>query len=1450
MAANPIDQAMAGGGPAGPTIGAASNPIDRIMAQHGQGPGVNPIDAAMNPQLAAAAHPNKSLVGQLGDIIQSAPSGLFHFVTDALTDPGAGAMLGATIGSIVPGPGTAIGAAIGGAIGGVGYGVRGAVTQHWDLPATQRFLSSIGSTAQDVANPSRFAQASANGTIVSKIIGDVGNVALAAGGASKALDAAAGGTLSDAVAAQNAADAAAKAADQANTALQQAEERFGPAATANDPIATQQLEDARMAAFKTAAAADEWSLRAQNAVSSAGTALKAYRMADSIARLGNAGAFAPAKVWTKPAGFVARYTGKLLGPTISKALDKYAPGLKDTLANAAQHVSDWNAANKMIEYHMDKTTGLEAGVRRAVLDIGQTLGRDAPPAAGEAAILDLLRVPEAIEPARAALSAAGHADIGEQLVDHVISDPELGISREAYDLAAQLRDGTLERTNPELYARLRQAQEIYRNTMGANSPMTERYLSNVGGMRPISERAMAERQWEVTGTTPRPSALEEVGRRGEQMYERATQAVEERGAKLAKVQAKEKVAPEAQAKPGDALAADYMEAHRLAEMVVDRVRGTPLTPGAPKEILDHLLGRDTAGIPRHVLIEELRERLFANREGRSGNPAMDTLARQGNWQGLGIRPGQRGLEAVRSAASRRGQIEALQEMQQRAGARAEASELNATYARFRPPSEEAVRLHGPEEAYQAELSREGMGYESRREPGVSPRRLGRMEGEEAGAGHVLDTAFRVERRVGRDVTERTATAGARGARQQGAVFKQGTQEGARMERTAKAARDLGIAQRHLDRIPEILQRRLQYVSDKLTNAPARYRDVIVTARKANAELSRMADEADQLAPGAGDTIRAAMAEIPDTLTKAVDRGVNPEYVIGRRPGREPPTGEGWARQAYQLPRRGRTGEETVKRTAAIPKSFAEVGRLNVARIRQQVENEAATAMERAFGTSVRVELSQQKEDGTLGELPRMTAGEMDRAMSDRGFVAWDPKNPFGKVPSHEVTADTRYIPEAIYKGFQRHFGQGGKAEQFFQNYYDRPMRAWKASVLALTTRWHISHIIGHALSGTLGAGIDPGRYVARIFEARRLLRDNPELVPPELLSRGLTAAESQAQQIEENPPRTVVGRVAMRSYNRVAWMDDMQRVAIWLERRNTLSDKELIDFRRQHPELSHLTPGQIRDQAAIRLSLRAAGDFTHLHPFERQVMRRVFPFYTWLRHITQLAFHLTASDPLRVVWMLHLADLYGDKQPFPFMQGTVSLGGGHYLRLPKINPFQELALSPGDLLKNLTPFLTVPAQLAGRDLKTGNLLGRAPGTYRLDAYGKPEATGQDLGGAAYLLANQVPQLRLARELYESATGGVRERYPSGQEVRVHGQTQYSHPGFLAGAGSSLGSFAGIPQVEKVNVAREAQIVNRRIQLNAKSARRYNASGGSTFKLPKAGAQVAGNPIDAALARGR
>jgi hypothetical protein len=533
---------------------------------------------------------------------------------------------------------------------------------------------------------------------------------------------------------------------------------------------------------------------------------------------------------------------------------------------------------------------------------------------------------------------------------------------------------------------------------------------------------------------------------------------------------------------------------------------------------------------------------------------------------------------------------------------------------------------------------------------------------------------------------------------------------------------------------------------------------------------------------------------------------------------------------------------------------------------EELEADGVTINERGVPDGYR-KVPQENAEAAAVYLPHDIANggrALAQAMDDAGYVAWDPASMLEKVPHDQVNGRTVFIPEVAFNNFRRYYGSGGRAEQFAKRFYDAPMRAWKASILALSPRWHVGNVLGNATMAMVGTGMDPVTYARRMREAYDLMKrdaDSPvELVDPSLTKRGLTAEDLMKS--EESGRTNLVSRLVRKSYEFNGIVDDTNRLAIYLEQMDRLTPTDILHFKSRHPEFANMPEAQVRNEAAIRYSLDVAGDFTRLTPMERQVFRRVIPFYPWIRHITKLAYRLPVTAPTRVAWLMHLSDLYGDEAPLPFLEGSVPLGGENFLRLPNLNPFGDV-LNPGEtaggagplgITSSISPGISLPLLgLTGFDTRTVNQVRRAPGTGNLDEYGRPMWTPLSPTELTYQLANLSPQLRTLRGAREAVLeGGVKMRYPTGQPVRLDGEDQYAvggpdapRLGGMTGRqqalGQTFGQFLGTPYLQHVDVADIEARAREREALNAASRERYEGGSTTGKKQERSGRKK--NPLD-------
>lgn len=498
-------------------------------------------------------------------------------------------------------------------------------------------------------------------------------------------------------------------------------------------------------------------------------------------------------------------------------------------------------------------------------------------------------------------------------------------------------------------------------------------------------------------------------------------------------------------------------------------------------------------------------------------------------------------------------------------------------------------------------------------------------------------------------------------------------------------------------------------------------------------------------------------------------------------------------------------------------------------------------------------------------------------MKKRGYVAWNPASLFDTVPADQVKLSTTFVPEPLLTRFKNQIGPASEIEKAFRKFYDKPMRVWKDQVLALSPRWHVNNIIGGMVTATAGGGINPltyGRNFAKATKILRAMHDDGRLAALEKsdpegaqlalhmdprIHQGSEAAALGAGtdlNIENKPKlpsraksKLVRGYKAAtgKSYEFNGFVDDANRLAVFLTERDRMTNAQLAEWVRRNPDLGYsFGKGQhglegIRDELAVRQSLKVVGDFTRLSKLERTVIRRVLPFYPWMRHITKLALRMPAVAPVRVAWMMHLAEVFGEAPAFPFLTGYLPMGAEaadqsrEYLHIGNVNPFQDIGYGsqgssdwsitdiPGGVASNASPAITAGAALGlGIDLRTGSQLTRPAGSYKLDLHGRDSSTplAREPGLAAGYLARLLPAYNVGRAVVDGLEygGKVPLRYPTGQVMKSQGQIIFSDRPSYGPATDLLGIPLG--GTEKVSLAELRGRRDERIRRAAASRRRY------------------------------
>lgn len=341
------------------------------------------------------------------------------------------------------------------------------------------------------------------------------------------------------------------------------------------------------------------------------------------------------------------------------------------------------------------------------------------------------------------------------------------------------------------------------------------------------------------------------------------------------------------------------------------------------------------------------------------------------------------------------------------------------------------------------------------------------------------------------------------------------------------------------------------------------------------------------------------------------------------------------------------------------------------------------------------------------------------------------------------------------------------------------------------------------------------------------------------------------------------------SYEMNGFIDDVNRLAIYLTKIDRgYTGQERAQYAATRPDVPIMgpdgtpalpraamaaagDPGALEHEMAVAEALRIAGQFSKMTPIERYVVRRVLPFYAWLRHITKLSGYMVAHHPLRVAWALKFGSMADENSDVPLVWGAIPLGGDHFLKLPNINPFLTVTdmlfpdhqnLNPGlGLLSSVNPLAATVSGLAtGWSPRDMGAVTSAPPGVALDAYGRASYAPLFTHPVRSLdyLTNQLPQLQLLKQAVPDIAFGHAPvlRDATGLATHVSGEpipadenyvAGYDLPGRAQFAGG-LRSMLGLGQEQAIDVAAIRDRAAARQRTQAAAVRRYFGGSGAFF----------------------
>jgi hypothetical protein len=413
-------------------------------------------------------------------------------------------------------------------------------------------------------------------------------------------------------------------------------------------------------------------------------------------------------------------------------------------------------------------------------------------------------------------------------------------------------------------------------------------------------------------------------------------------------------------------------------------------------------------------------------------------------------------------------------------------------------------------------------------------------------------------------------------------------------------------------------------------------------------------------------------------------------------------------------------------------------------------------------------------------------------------------------------------------------------------------QGWKSVVLPFSLRWQVGDLVGNIMNAWIRGDIPANEMVRAMQDVKnritvdgdgivRTLKSDvadqtmadpvlAALVGAGLEARGLRGAELKA--ISEGTLRPVGERISSRmfpkfrqkAFNVNATQNLIARAAVAI----TKLEAELASKGRTLDEIDPITllNDKVLNDAvvkAVQETNSTLGAFAEMTPWERNVLRQVFPFWSWIKFINKAAAQLVLDQPDRVLFYGHIGSMYTsgegkdlmdwlkDKTPTPF----------GFMDFRFLNPYSDALIFSRNPIEAVSQTFTRPSPVIMTGIDAANALGFYATGKNLIPYGgmsrpgylegRPGASARGVGDLAgelgymalnrfggpfrnvlTVLPNEIPVIAPEGKLIGTDVAiGTRNRYPQGS-ARTQGI--YAEPRLnptLARVGAILASL-GIP----------------------------------------------------------
>lgn len=324
---------------------------------------------------------------------------------------------------------------------------------------------------------------------------------------------------------------------------------------------------------------------------------------------------------------------------------------------------------------------------------------------------------------------------------------------------------------------------------------------------------------------------------------------------------------------------------------------------------------------------------------------------------------------------------------------------------------------------------------------------------------------------------------------------------------------------------------------------------------------------------------------------------------------------------------------------AIPKAFSEAAdaqaraqaaaelldKFTVKRVGRGGELVPLTGREARLFVESRSNLYEVVSARQLARISSMTMGTPDGDALFRGMM---------NVAYKSQSPDAVYVlPKAVLRGWKTALDRNARGGRLI----DYLNSLWKGGVLALNPRWYIQNMIGMWGQFILGAGAD---FQAISMATTKQYMDS---IPGRISAEGLAADLGEYARRSMGYSSNPAGMLIRAGYTINARLESVPRRAMyWSAARRKLRENERIGRGTssndqiaqamldviEGAKRGDRQANAILDQVIVETE-RFMGNYSRFNWLEKNILKRVFPFYSWMRAIHRLAFALPVKHPKR-----------------------------------------------------------------------------------------------------------------------------------------------------------------------------------------------------------------------------